>query len=324
HLLYARFFTKALRDIGLCDVDEPFKNLLTQGMVCKETQKCPEHGFLLPEEVTAEGKCEKCSAPVEQGAVEKMSKSKKNTVDPSGIIARYGADTTRLFSLFAAPPERDLEFSIDGVEGSYRFLGRVWRLVIDNLNNLSNNKPYSVEAHGPLETGPLKDLHSTTHRTIEKVTSDIGRRFHFNTAISSVMELVNAIYGTLQMGDGKNLNSGAGPAVFREAAEAVVLLLSPFAPHITEELWARLGATKPLYETPWPVYDEDALSRDEVTLVIQINGKVRSKARIAPGASEEDVMEMVKKDSRLTQWIEGREIKKVIYVPDKILNMVIK
>ncbi|MFQ5480626.1 MAG: leucine--tRNA ligase, partial [Thermodesulfobacteriota bacterium] len=323
HLLYARFFTKALRDIGLCKVDEPFKNLLTQGMVCKETQKCPDHGFLLPEEVTTEGNCKKCSASVVTGPVEKMSKSKKNTVDPSGIIARYGADTTRLFSLFAAPPERDLEFSIDGVEGSYRFLGRVWRLVVDNLTLLSESAPYHAEKHGPLEAGPLKELHSTTHRTIEKVTSDIGRRFHFNTAISSIMELVNAIYGTLQKGGGI-LNTGVGPKVFREAAEAVVLLLSPFAPHITEELWSRLGATAPIYETPWPAFDEAALAREEVTLVIQINGKVRSRMVIAVGAAEEEVLEMVKKDSSLTQWIEGGEIKKVIYVPDKILNMVIK
>ncbi len=323
HLLYARFFTKALRDMGLCDVDEPFKNLLTQGMVCKETQKCPEHGFLLPEEVSDGGKCVKCSAPVVTGAVEKMSKSKKNTVDPSGIIARYGADTTRLFSLFAAPPERDLEFSIDGVEGSYRFLGRVWRLVTGNIDNLSASEPYSSEKHGALESGPLKDLHCATHRTIEKVTVDIGRRFHFNTAISSVMELVNAIYATLQKGEGI-VNSGAGPAVFREAAEAVVLLLSPFAPHITEELWSRLGATQPIYETPWLTFDRDAIARQEVTLVIQINGKVRSRAVIAVGTKKEEVLEMVKKDSRLTQWIEGREIKKVIYVPDKILNMVIK
>jgi len=323
HLLYARFFTKALRDMGLCDVDEPFKNLLTQGMVCKETQKCGEHGFLLPEEVTEEGKCQNCSAPVEVGAVEKMSKSKKNTVDPSGIIARYGADTTRLFSLFAAPPERDLEFSIDGVEGSYRFLGRVWRLVTDNLTLLSASASYSAEKNGPLDSGPLKELHSATHRTIEKVTGDIGRRFHFNTAISSVMELVNAIYGALQS-DKAPLNSGAGTAIFREAVEAVVLLLSPFAPHITEELWARLGAEKPLYETSWPVVDKSALTREEVTLVVQINGKVRSRVQIPPGTGKEEVLEMAKKDAHLMEWIEGKEIKKVIYVPDKILNMVVK
>jgi len=325
HLLYARFFTKALRDMGLCDVDEPFKNLLTQGMVCKETQKCPEHGFLLPEEVTGDGKCVKCSAPVEIGAVEKMSKSKKNTVDPSGIIERYGADTTRLFSLFAAPPERDLEFSIDGVEGSYRFLGRVWRLAVDNLNLLAGVKPYSAKRDGPLEAGPLKELHQATHRTIQKVTHDIGERFHFNTAISSVMELVNVIYGALGKSDGL-LNSGSGPAVLRESVEAVILLLSPFAPHITEELWARLGGAEatPLYKTSWPEYDEEAVVREEVTLVVQINGKVRSRFSVAPDASEDDVMEMVKKDEPLRPWLEGKEIKKVIYVPGRILNMVVR
>jgi len=324
HLLYARFFTKALRDMGLCDVDEPFKNLLTQGMVCKETLKCPKHGFLFPEEATEDGKCVKCSAPVVRGPVEKMSKSKKNTVDPSGIIERYGADTTRLFSLFAAPPERDLEFSIDGVEGSYRFLGRVWRLVADNEEAVTNIKAYDSAVDGALE-GPLKNLHSAAHRTIKKVTDDIGERFHFNTAISSVMELVNAIYGTIQRG-GDILGGGQGPGVLREAVETVILLLSPFAPHITEELWSRLGegSQAPLYKTPWPSYDEAALVREEVTLVVQINGKVRDRLSVAPDAPKEEVMELVRGDGRLTAWLEAGEIKKVIYVPGRIFNMVVK
>jgi len=322
HLLYARFFTKALRDMGLLDTDEPFTNLLTQGMVCKETMKCPEHGFLLPEEVTEQCRCKKCSAPIERGPVEKMSKSKKNTVDPSGIIKRYGADTTRLFSLFAAPPERDLEFSIDGVEGSERFLGRVWRLVLDNKEVLLHAVPYSAEGDGPIEAGALKDLHSMTHRTIKKVTADIGGRFHFNTAISSIMELVNALYGVLQKG-GASIESGLGARVFREAVEAVLLLLSPFAPHITEELWAGLGAAEPIYRTAWPSYDESALKMEEVTVVVQVNGKVRGRVSVGPGASEDEVMDMVRGDERICQWISGREIRKVIYVPSRIFNMVV-
>ncbi len=321
HLLYARFFTKALRDMGLVDIDEPFTNLLTQGMVCKETARCPEHGFLLPEEVDGQGRCSRCSAPVEKGPVEKMSKSKKNTVDPSGIIARYGADTTRLFSLFAAPPERDLEFTFEGVEGSYRFIGRVWRLISENRSAVAGLSPYSAGVDPPIEGAVLRDLHFATHSTIKKVTRDIGERFHFNTAISATMELVNTMYGALQSGD-NSLRSPLGLKVLRGAMEAVVLLLSPFAPHVCEELWEGLGGARPLYQTPWPSYDESALLRETVSLVVQVNGKVRSTIEVRAGAQEKDVMEAARSDERLRQWIEGKEIKKVIYVPGRIFNIV--
>ncbi|MCR4286642.1 MAG: class I tRNA ligase family protein, partial [Deltaproteobacteria bacterium] len=279
HLLYARFFTKALRDLGLHGNDEPFKNLLTQGMVCKETVKCPEHGFLLPEEAVG-NKCVHCNKPVETGAVEKMSKSKKNIVDPDRIIERYGADTTRLFSLFAAPPEKDLDWSEEGVEGCYRFLARVWRLVEENKDKLPA-VPYTEAADGNLDREPLlKEIHRQTHKTIKKVTDDIGVRFHFNTALSSIMELVNALYQLLiQKADAW---SGLDKLVFRESVEAVVILLSPFAPHMSEELWKRLGKNTPLYKTPWPGYDEGALVQHEVSLVVQINGKVRAKVSVPP------------------------------------------
>ncbi|MBI5886943.1 MAG: leucine--tRNA ligase [Deltaproteobacteria bacterium] len=311
HLLYARFFTKALRDLGLHSFDEPFTNLLTQGMVCKETRKCPEHGFLYPEEVK-DGKCGICGAPTPAGPVEKMSKSKKNVIDPDGIIKTYGADTTRLFSLFAAPPEKDLDWSEDGVEGSYRFINRVWRLVMENSDILKDIAPYSSAGGLALEGASL-EIHRFTHKTIKRVTQDIEERFHFNTAISAIMELVNALYQY----DAKDA------AVFREAVNAVVLLLAPFAPHVSEELWHRLGNTTPVYRTPWPQADEAALVKDSALVVIQINGKVRSKITVPIDATEEAVKQAVLADAKVIEWTNGKTLRKFVYVPNKIVNMVV-
>ncbi|MFQ5586200.1 MAG: leucine--tRNA ligase [Thermodesulfobacteriota bacterium] len=313
HLLYARFFTKVLRDIGLIAVDEPFKRLLTQGMVCKEIARCPEDGYLSPDEVEEE-KCLKCGVVVEIGAVEKMSKSKRNTIDPDRIIERYGADTTRLFTLFAAPPERDLEWSDEGVEGSYRFLWRVWRLVGDNIDDLKGVEAYdgSGELHGY-----LREMHGLTHRTIKKVTEDIQRRFHFNTAISAVMELVNALY------QWKGEKNGMAAPVLRESVEAVILLLSPFAPHLCEELWERLGKHEPLYRSKWPSYREEALKVDEVLIVVQVNGKMRSRVGVPADAGEEEVKGVVLDDAKVGEWIGGKEIRKTIYVSKKLMNLVV-
>ncbi len=320
HLLYARFFTKALRDLGLHAVDEPFRNLLTQGMVRKEISTCPEHGYLFPEEAVG-GKCSRCGAAVETGPVEKMSKSKKNTIDPDTLIRQYGADTTRLFSLFAAPPDKDLDWSEEGVEGSYRFLGRVWRLVTDNIGLLKSTSAYDATVHGPLE-GTAREMHFLTHTTIKKVTDDIEKRFHFNTAISSIMELVNAAYlHVARLGDAKSEDAGA--RVLREAVDAVVLLLSPFAPHISEELWANLGNTEPVYSTPWPEVRDDALARDEVVLVVQINGKVRSKVSVPADADEGTVKEMVMNDAKVQEWMDGKTLRKFVYVPNRIVNVVV-
>ena len=313
HLLYARFFTKALRDLGLVDCDEPFKNLLTQGMVCMETTQCPDDGYLLPTEVDG-GKCPKCGKAVKTGAVEKMSKSKKNTVDPDGIIDRYGADTTRLFSLFAAPPERDLDWNEEGVEGAYRFLGRLWRLVVDNMGALEGVTP----CDGKCEmTDESRALRRKTHATIKKVTEDIERRFHFNTAIAAVMELVNMLY---QFKDG---SGDSGRRVFREGIESVVLMMGPFAPHAAEELWERLGGERPLYATPWPACDEAALVTDEVTVVVQVNGKVRSRVSVPAGADKEVAEEVVMKDEKVNEWIGGKTVRKTVYVPDKLFNIVV-
>ncbi|MEE8574638.1 MAG: leucine--tRNA ligase, partial [Thermodesulfobacteriota bacterium] len=316
HLLYARFFMKAVRDLGLADIDEPFEKLLTQGMVCMETLSCAEHGYLEPSEVK-DKKCVACGNSATVGRVEKMSKSKKNTIDPDGIIKRYGADTTRLFSLFAAPPERDLDWNEDGVEGSYRFLSRVWRLVIDNEELLKNSAAYDSKANksDKLE-GAGKDLNRKTHETISKVTRDIEDRFHFNTAISAVMELVNQLYQF-----DRSVSHGAG--LFKEAVDSVLVLLSPFAPHITEELWQRVGGEGYLFDHPWPAFSEEATRKAELSLVVQINGKVRSKVIVAVDASKEEVERITMADEKIVEWIGDKQLRKFIYVPGKIINLVV-
>src|SRR5438093_8187229 len=231
HLLYARCFTKAVRDLGLVKVDEPFTSLLTQGMVSKETYRCDEHGWLFPSELVGGEKsgwrCAHCGRPVERGRVEKMSKSKKNIVDPEHLIATYGADTARLFSLFAAPPAKDLEWSDAGVEGAYRFLGRVWRLVHELAPMLSKQ----IKKPKAPPSSVTTDLRRLTHKTIKKVTDDIEQEFQFNTAIAALMEFVNGLYKV----DAKQAKTDL--SAVREATETLLILLTPFAPHLAEELW---------------------------------------------------------------------------------------
>src|SRR5205807_4277775 len=236
HLLYARFFTKAVHDLGLVKVDEPFTSLLTQGMVCMETYRCEEHGWLLPAEVNKDGwRCKQCGKPVERGRVEKMSKSKKNIVDPEHLIAKYGADTARLFSLFAAPPEKDLEWSDEGVEGAYRFLGRVWRLVHELAPMLSKE----IKTPQAPPSSVTIDLRRLTHRTIKKVTDDIEHEFQFNTAIAAQMEIVNGLYKFAAETKGTD-RPGEIPAL-QEAVNVLLVLLTPFAPHIPEQLCEESG-----------------------------------------------------------------------------------
>ena len=308
HLLYARFFTKVMRDLGLMQVDEPFRNLLTQGMVCMETRSCATHGWLYPEEVI-DGNCSKCGAPAAVGRNEKMSKSKKNVVDPDHLIRRYGADTARLFSLFAAPPEKDLEWNEAGVEGCYRFLNRVWRGVFDNLETIRD----AAVATGAAGDG--RELRRQIHRTIKKVTEDIDGRFHFNTAIAAVMELVNAIYAFNAKPD--------YPEVLREALESVVRLLAPFVPHIAEELWAALGHTQGLDAAGWPAWDEDALTEDQLTIVVQVNGKVRGKVTVAATADEATVREAALAEPNVARFLAGATLRKVVVVPGRLVSVVV-
>ena len=309
HLLYARFWTKVMRDLGMVAVDEPFSNLLTQGMVCMETRSCPEHGWLYPEEV-ADEQCSRCSQPVVVGRNEKMSKSKKNVIDPDGLISRYGADTARLFTLFAAPPDKGLEWNDQGVEGSSRFLHRVWRLVSEHLPLLAD----SGAVDPTILDERARDLRRQVHRTIRKVTDDIDGRFQFNTAIAAVMELVNAISAWP--------DKVRHPAVLREALETVVRLLGPFVPHIAEELWSVLGHAEGLEACGWPVCDESALEVTSVLIVVQVNGKVRGKVTVPADADEASVREAALAEVNVQRFLEGLTVRKVVVIPGRLVSVV--
>lgn len=282
HLLYSRFFTKVLRDAGMVDFAEPFTNLLTQGMVLKDGGK--------------------------------MSKSKGNVVSPEEIIGQYGADTARLFILFAAPVDRDLDWSDDGVAGAYRFLRRVWRIMeIFEDKIKSSSDDYDVTAL----TAEEKELRRVLHTTIKKVTEDIRDRFMFNTAISSIMELVNAFYA---FQDSKTINGG----LVREVSLNLLKMLAPFAPHITEELWSILVGQGSIHQQQWPKYEEEATVQAEVEIVLQINGKVRDRIMIATGISREEMETAAKANARVQELTEGKTIVKMICVPDKLVNVVVK
>jgi leucyl-tRNA synthetase len=306
HLLYSRFFTRALRDMGITTVSEPFTNLLTQGMVCKETLKCTEHGWLLPDEVEG-GRCTRCGREAELGRTEKMSKSKKNVIDPDHLINRYGADTARLFSLFAAPPERDLEWSDQGVDGSHRFLHRVWTLVHQRLEGLKAADTEKA-AHDPLMR--------KTHQSIKRVTTDIDRDFHFNTAIAAMMELLNEM-GPYEPED------EASWGTLRFAVETLLTLLSPFSPHIAEELWEALGNEPSVLDVDWPKWDEAKTAEEEIELVVQINGKVRDKTKIPAGLPDEEIMQKALALDKIVAATEGKEIRKTFVIKGKLVNIVV-
>ncbi|MEN8139895.1 MAG: leucine--tRNA ligase [Thermodesulfobacteriota bacterium] len=280
HLLYARFFTKILRDLGYLTIDEPFANLLTQGMVIKDGTK--------------------------------MSKSKGNVVDPAGLIKEYGADTVRLFSLFAAPPERDLEWNDKGVEGCYRFLNRVFRLIQDHLPALQQNPalPASLGKTG-------SKLHRKTHQTIKKVTSDISGNFHFNTAISAIMELQN------QLASASSSPEEVEDGVILEAIKSILILLAPMVPHFCEEMWELCGQPGQLAQAPWPEFDPEAAKDNEITLVIQVNGKVRSRLQVAAGIADDEIKAMAMADDKVQKFMAGKEIRKVIVVKNKLVNIVV-
>ena len=282
HLLYSRFFTKVIRDLGLSNISEPFQNLLTQGMVIKD------------------------------GA--KMSKSKGNVVDPNYLIEKYGADTSRLFSLFAAPPEKDLDWSDKGVDGAFRFLNRVWGIVHKNRLNLGNAKSVVTEI-AALQPSAAK-LYKKTHQTIKKVTTDIEREYHFNTAIAGLMELVNEITAF-------EPKTEEDWTTLKFSIEQILLLLSPFSPHIAEELWEATGNAPSVFDRKWPEWDEEAAKEETIELVVQVNGKVRSKMMMPAGTPDEEVQRMALEDKKIGESIGGKEIKKVIVVRGKLVNIVI-
>jgi leucyl-tRNA synthetase len=320
HLLYSRFFTKVLRDMGLVGQDEPFVNLLTQGMVCKETLRCSQHGWLGPHDVIEENpevyNCRTCGNRAEIGRKEKMSKSKGNVVDPGDLVERYGADTVRLFCLFASPPEKDLEWSDRGVEGSARFLNRLWRLVYEEHEKLRRVPSYDGSEF--LQEA-LRDLHRKTHQTIKRVTEDIEQRFHFNTAISAVMELVNAIYQFLSE-DG--YGSAALP-VLRLAVETAVILISPMVPHIADEMWEAMGHGGSVVQESWPQWDEEAVVEEMQLIVVQVNGKLRNRIYVAPTASKEDIERAALSDERIKAFIGDEPVRKVVVVPGRLVNVVV-
>ena len=282
HLMYARFFQMFLYDLGMTSEEEPFRNLLTQGMVIKD------------------------------GA--KMSKSLGNVVSPAEIQAKYGSDTARLFILFAAPPEKELDWSDEGVEGSYRFLNRVYRLVIEYIDEIRGDKkvPGTYEAKNDAD----KSLCFMLNSAIKKVTEDAGGRFNFNTAIASIMELVNEMY--------KYKNGEINLPLFNDAVENLLVLLNPFCPHVTEELWNRLGHEDRLYNKEWPSYDESALVKDKIEFILQINGKLKDRLRLPNDSQKEVVEEAARASERFAEATEGREVVKVIFVPNKIINFVVR
>lgn len=279
HLMYARFFQMALYDMGYVSQEEPFKNLLTQGMVIKD------------------------------GA--KMSKSLGNVVSPAEIIEKYGADTARLFILFAAPPERELDWSDKGVEGSYRFINRVYRMVYD-YSQKYKDVPDTYE----VKTEADKSMAYWLNYAVKKVSDDIGTRFNFNTAISTVMEMVNEMY--------RYKEGEVNPGLFGASVKTLILLLSPFIPHVAAEMWEHLGYEGALHEQPWPEYDEKALVKDSIEIVVQINGKIKDKINIPGDMSRDDMMKLADENDKIKALTEGKNVVKVIAVPGKLINLVVK
>ena len=325
HLLYARFFHKLMRDAGLAHCDEPFTRLLTQGMVCKETYfreaangkktyfnpaavetETDEKGRVVAARLAADG------LPVEIGPIEKMSKSKNNGIDPQALIDLYGADTVRLYTMFAAPPEHSLEWSDTAVEGAARFLRNLWRMTYEHC--AKGPAPALDAAALPAE---LRALRCRIHETIAKVTDDVARRYKFNTAIAAVMELVNALNKV-------PADTAAARSVLQEGLEVCVKLLAPIVPHSTEALWEALGhAAEPLSTTPWPVPDPGALKRAEIEVVVQVNGKKRAEVRVAADASREAQEQVALADPNVQKFTAGAQIRKVVVVPGRLVNVVL-
>jgi len=310
HLLYSRFYTKVMRDLGYVSIDEPFNRLLTQGMVCKETYKCPEHGWLFPEEAEG-GKCAKCGKDVVVGRVEKMSKSKKNVVDPNKLIKEYGADTARLFILFASPPERELEWSDSGVEGSFRFLGRVWRLIQNNIELFKADLPAAAEDE------ITKEILFHQNVTVKKITEDI-ERYQLNTCVAALMEFVNNLYALEpKLGEGNK-------APFRDAVYTLMKLIAPFTPHAAEELFEMAGFEGLISRSDWPSFDEKLTQKDEITIAVQVNGKLRGQIDIPRSMGKDDVLATAKANENVSKHLDGMNIVKEIYVPNKLVNFVVK
>ncbi|MFN4194531.1 MAG: class I tRNA ligase family protein, partial [Thermosynechococcus sp.] len=311
HLLYSRFFTKVLRDRGLVQVSEPFQRLLTQGMVQGRTYKNPRTGkYVIPSQIAdlSQPTDPETGEPLEV-VYEKMSKSKYNGVAPSEVIEKYGADTARMFILFKAPPEKDLEWDDADVEGQFRFLNRVWRLVQTfkaNGGQLGQPLPTTL-------TKAEKDLRRAVHTAIKEISDDLEGDYQLNTAVAELMKLANAL------GSADCYTSG----VYGEGIQTLLTLLAPFAPHLSEELWHQLGGTDSIHRQPWPKVDPTALIAEEMTVVIQVMGKTRGTIQVPAGASQAELEEAAKQSDLGQRYLAGKTIKKVIVVPGKLVNFVL-
>jgi len=285
HLIYARFFCKFFRDFGLTVIDEPFPRLLAQGMVTKD------------------------------GA--KMSKSKGNVVDPDDIVDKYGADSLRLFILFASPPEKEFEWDVKGIEGCFRFLSRIWVFFQENVGIFDTN--VSLSEKETVKHDEQTPLRIKMHQTIKKVTEDIEKRYHLNTAISSIMEFFNQIKRDFSV----LMQSESDKDLLKESLQKMIVLLSPFAPHICEEIWEKMGQKTLLAHTPWPLFDPQLAKEETVIIVVQVNGKLRDKFEAGRDSPEDQVKEKALTLKRIQDILEGKEVKKIIYIQNKLINIVV-
>ena len=329
HLLYARFFHKSLRDLGYIDTNEPFKRLLTQGMVLGPSYYSQnERRYLFPREVEMkDGKPFSKETGEELATkVEKMSKSKNNGVDPEEIVKEYGADSSRVFTLFAAPPEKELEWNMNGLAGAYRFINRLYLLISSTADfadkNASKENNYGINLDARSEKD--KEIQKKLHQTVKKVTDSIEDDFHFNTAIAAIMELLNDMTTYKQNVIDKNDISSESKKVWHEVLEKVILLIAPFAPHVADELWSDLGNTTLTFEEEWPTFDEKLTVENNFNLVLQVNGKVRDMVPAQIGISKDDAEKLAFSSEKVQKFIDGKEVVKVIAVPNKLVNIVVK
>ncbi len=329
HLLYARFFHKALRDMGLVETNEPFKRLLTQGMVLGPSYYSQnERKFYFPKDVEIKDTKAFSKATGEELTVkiEKMSKSKNNGVDPEEIVKEYGADPARVFTLFAAPPEKELEWNVNGLAGAYRFINRLFLIISDSFEfadkNSGKENNYGIDLSKRSEKD--EEIQKKLHQTVKKVTESIEDDFHFNTAIAAVMELLNDMTTYKQEVIDKNDVSTESRKIWKEVLDKVILLIAPFAPHIADELWEIIGNTTFTFEEEWPTFEEELTKEHKMNLVVQINGKIRETIPAKIGLPKEEYEKLAFDSEKIKKAIEGKEIVKVIVVPNKLVNIVVK
>jgi leucyl-tRNA synthetase len=331
HLLYFRFWYKVMRDLGLVAGDEPAERLLTQGMVVRNSYRCQEHGYRAAQDVDAsdpeQPRCAACGREL-QVQLEKMSKSKLNGVSPEAMFEHYGADTARLFCLFAAPPERDIDWSDSGVAGCYNFLRRVWSFFVQHRERFDALRSLDGPVDESLLDAELVKLHRLVHRTIQRVTRDVAEQFQFNTAIAALMELLNATraFDALPPAVEQNPDDPAQREALRLLGwtmRSLALMLSPFASHLAEELWAGMGSEGLACEQPWPAFDPAATVEDVITIAVQVNGKLRSTVEVARDAGKQELERAAKADEKVQKWLEGKTIRRVIAVPGRLVNIVV-